>query len=228
MPTQQQTLRNILGDDDTFTTLLLVVLIDTYGTEALQWSPETVIMELEDDYNVRLTKLNRDKIVVGMNLLTSDDFYKRPSRFVQMCNVLAGSELTPEFDKADAMECAWGLTEAMLLSPPEPDDENPFNEEIRHYLGRILDEEGIREPPDLLRLAIRDTPSGGADYGDMDTEDPSMFAAEYQVQADRSQEIKEMLEDGLQNLFSALASLPLKNGNVKDLLKRVQGRLQHA
>jgi hypothetical protein len=235
MPLQQATLRNRLADRDTFATTLLVIAIDTYwdvdqpknaahfivGKD--RWAPETIIAELEDDYNVRIPKLNQDKLFTAINLVTSDDFFKRPRRFIDTCNVLAGSEQGQAFDKADAMECAWGMTEALLIHPP--DDDEPFDPEIRHYLGKVLDDEGIREPPDLLRLAIRDTPSGSADYGDMDLEDPAMFAATYEVQADRSQEIKEMLERELLELFDELKYLPLKHGSTKDLLKRIQGRL---
>lgn len=223
MPNRQKTLRDRLFNDDTFTTVLLTIIVDTYGTEALSWAPQTLLMELEDDFNVRIPRLNVDKIVTGVNLLTSDDFFTRPPRFVQMCNVLAGSEMSRAFDKADAMECAWAMTEALLLVPPE--DDEPFHEEIRYYLGRVVDEEGIKEPPDLLRLAIRSTPSGEADYSGMSLGDPMMFSVEHEIQADRSKEIKEMLNRELQDLFDQLEGLPLQNGNTTGLLKRIQGHL---
>ena len=223
MPNRQQKHRELLADSDTFTTILLTIIVDHYGTEAFGWAPETLMMELEDDLNVKIPKVNMDKIVVGIDLVTSDDFYTRPSRFVQICNVLAGSELTNEFDPADTMECAWGMTEAMILAPPEGED--PFHEEIRYYIGSVLDNEGIREAPDLLRLGIRGTVSGEADYSDMNLEDPTMFSAEYAVHSDRVQEIKEMLEHDLKRMFQQLGDLPLENGDTKDLLKRVQGQL---
>jgi len=188
-----------------------------------RWSPRTIIMELEDDYNVRLPRLCQDKLLTAINLVTSDDFFTRQRRFIDTCNVLSGSEMSQAFDYADAMECAWGMTEALLLHPP--DDDEPFIPEIRYYLGKVLDEEGIREPPDLLRLAIRETATGQADYSDMDLEDPSMFAAQYEVQADRSKEISKMLERELSELFEELRTLPLKHGSTEELLKKIRGRL---
>lgn len=232
MPTKQNAVRNRLGDRNTFATTLLVIAIDTYFDPKVgaghvvgkhRWAPRTLVMELEDDYNVRLPRLCRDKLFAAINLVTSDDFFTRPRRFIDACNVLSGSELSEAFDYADAMECAWGMTEALLIQPP--DDDEPFVPEIRHYLGKVLDDEGIREPPDLLRLAIRDTPTGQADYSDLDLEDPSMFAVQYDVQADRAKEIEEMLERELIELFDELKYLPLKHGNTEDLLKRIQGRL---
>lgn len=235
MSTNQAVIRNRLGERDTFATTLLTIAIDTYfdpqkGAAAIlgpnRWSLETIIMELEDDYNVRIPQLCQDKLFVAINLVTSNDFFKRTRRFIDTCNVLAGSELSRAFDPADAMECAWGMTEALLLLPPEDQDADyEFCEEIRHYLGKVLDEEGIREPPDLLRLAIRPTTTGQADYGDMPVDDPASFSMMYEVQADRSLEIKEMLERELLELFNELASLPVKNGNTADLLKRIQGKL---
>jgi hypothetical protein len=207
-----------LADPDAFTTTLLTVLIEAYGTEAIAWAPETILMELQDDFNVQLPKVNMDKLVVGISLLTSDDFYRRPSRFVQMCNVLAGSELSAAFDRADAVELAWGMTEAVLLAPPEPDDENPFSNEIRAYIGQVLAEEGVHNPPDLLQLGI--SPHQYGSGGGLDAEDPEMFAAQYGIRADRSAEIKEMLEDNLQELLQQVATF---SGSTKDeLLKRMR------
>jgi hypothetical protein len=235
MASPQLTFRSRLADQDTFATTLLVIAIDTYWDEerpkdpshwiigADRWSPETIVAELEDDFNVRVPQLNQDKLFIAINLLVTDDFFTRTRRFIDACNVLSGSEMSRAFDKADAMECAWGMTEALLIHPPGEGEE--FCNEIRHYLGKVLDDEGIQEPPDLLRLAIRDTRNGAADYSDMDIEDPSMFAAEYDVQADRAKEIKETLERELIELFEELKHLPLRHGNTTDLLKRIQKKL---
>lgn len=223
MSNRLQIFRQHAANPDTFASVLLAIAIDLYGRDIFEWTPEALLLQLRDDLAVELPKLNADKLVVALDLVLSDDFYKRTRRFIQVCNVLAGAELTDEFDPADAAECAWGMTEAMLLWPPDEDE--PFTDEIRRYLGKMLDLEGIREPPDLLRLAIRDTPSGDFDYSGLSLDDPAMFAAEFGVHADRAKEIREMLDEELTQLFQQLQSLPLENGNVKDLLQRIRGRL---
>jgi len=228
MPSRQSRVQNLLLSDDAFATTLLVLLIDEYGSEALAWSPETIKWELEDDFAIReLSKDIFDRLMAAIQVVTSDDFYKRLPTFIFLCNILSGS--SPDaFDPADAKECAWGMTEAMLLSPPESEDKEPYASEIRHYLGAVLDNEGIREPPDLLRLAIRDTVSGTADYTGMSIEDPVMFGAEFGMQTDKSTEIKEMLQSNLRELFEQLESIELVNGDTKKLLERVQGNLTSA
>ena len=55
---------------------LMLVVIDEYGTEALDWDPETIKMELEDDFHVELSSSTLDKICVGAQLLTTKKFYK--------------------------------------------------------------------------------------------------------------------------------------------------------
>lgn len=226
MPVAQDTLRNRLSNEDTFGTTLLVIVIDRYGTEALSWAPLTLRMELEEDFGTKMPDPVFNRLMAAISVVTTDDFYKRLPVFVYLCNTLAGADTDPdEFDPADSKECAWGMTEAMLLSPPGQDDPEPYTDEIRHYLGYILDEEGIREPPDLLRMAMRDTPGGGADYAGLDTTDPIMFAAGFEQAVDKSAEIKTMLEETLTELFEQLSVLPVKNGNTRDLLKRVQGNL---
>ena len=79
-----------------------------------------------------------------------------------------------------------------------------------------------------MRLGIRDTSTGHADFSDMSLEEPSMFAAEFQMQADKSREIKEMLQTLLRELFDQLEAIELVNGDSNKLLERVQGNLNSA
>lgn len=210
----------VLADPEAYATVLLVILLDKYGTEALTWSPETIQLELHDDFNVILPTVNRDKLLMAINLVVTDDFYQRLPRFIQACNVLSGSEFRPEvFDPADAAECAWGMTEAMLISPPDGDE--PFNDDIRYYIGAVLDQEAIRTPPDLLNIGIRNTNTGMVDWSDM-SDDPTMFSAEFQQQNDKSQEIQAMLKENLQELMEQLGKLPLENGSTDNIVNKAR------
>ena len=217
-------LAQLLADPDTFTTTLIAITVNEYGTDSLQWSPATLQLELSEDFGVSVPRENVDKLTVGINLLLSDDFYKRLPFFIQACNVLSGSALTPDFDKADAAECAWGMTEAMLLGPPDAADESPFTDEIRYYLGGVLDEEGITNPPDLLQLALRNEAMiGSAAVEGLATEDPDMFAAAYGARADRSAEIAEMLQENINELLEQLQALPGSEGK-EALLNKLRSK----
>lgn len=209
----------LLEDSDTYATTLITIVLDRYGVEALDWSPQTVRMELRDDFQANVPRNNIDKIMAAATILTTDSFYKNLTKFIQLCNILSDEEFNPMvFDPADSFEMAWGITEAMLLYPPDEDE--PFTDEIRYYMGYMLDEEGVIHPPDVLGIALRDQPA--ADPLANLSDDPTMYSAFYANQSSKSQEISDMLKEHLAELFNQLSILPLKNGNVEGLLGRMR------
>lgn len=206
--------------EDTFATSLLLLTIDTYGTEALHWDFRTLKMEIEDDFQLVLPQPNFDRLMTAINLLRTDDFFRSLPDFIAWCNILDGDQYDPRvFDPADAQEMAWGITEAMVIAPPDEDDEEPFTDEIRAYIGAVLDEEGITHPPDILRLALRDDPAQhvSEDF----TDDPEMFGAVYELEQSKTQAITDYLRARLQLLAQQLQSLPLRTGDTAGVLQRV-------
>ncbi len=211
----------LLADQDSLTTPLITLLIDHYGGELLSWHPLTIDLEVKDDFGVLLPRRNLDKIMAGICLLTSDDFYRRLPRFIQLCNILSGDIFEPGlFDWADSYECAWGITEAALLSPPEEKDPEPFDEEILAYLGFALRQDGISRPPDVLQIAKLDydAEAGLAEL----TDDPVLYESAWQLQDAKSQEIRDMLSRMLRLLASQLESLELLNGTPKDVIEKIR------
>jgi len=220
-------IRQVLTDEESYTTTLVALLIDSYGTEALEWHPETIRRQLEADYNLELPQYAHDRIMAGVTLLTTDYFFKSLSRFIDLCNVLSGSEFDPSvFDPADSAECAWGITEALLLSPPEDDDEEPFIDDIRRYIGFTLRDEGFVKPPDVLQIAL------DADFSDKVrfdfSDDPEMFQGIYQTQADKTDEVTMMLKDNIRELIDQLEALPLKEGDASNLIQRLRRKPETA
>lgn len=215
----QLMLRQLLGDEDTFMTTLLVIFIDEYGTEALMWHPETIRLELQDDFNVTLPKENFDKLMTGIMVLTTDYFYKEVSRFIRMCNIISGDDFDPEvFDPADSLEMAWAITEVLMIDPPE--ESEPFDDEIRAYVGEVLKEEGYVTPPDVLRIALDADLSAQVsnDFAD----DPEMFQAIHQSQTAKADEVNGIIQANLQSLWTQLTALPLQNGTTKNLIERMR------
>lgn len=202
--------KQLLLSDTTFATTLLAIVLDEYGTEALGWAPETIKMELEEDFGITLPVGAMSKLVAGISVLTSNEFYRRLPVFIQICNALSGEELSDQFDKADAEDCAWGLTEALLLSPPEEDD--PFSHEIRAYLGAVVDEEGLINPPDLLKLAISNMPQD-VSLGDIAENDPELFELGFQERTARSDDIRQATEQNLSELIEQLSLVSGKSAS---------------
>jgi hypothetical protein len=128
------------------------------------------------------------------------------------------------FDIADAAECAWGITEALLLSPPDEDDEAPFSEEILAYIGKALDQEGIIKPPDILRLGTRAGDLVGKIHTDF-SDDPDMFSAIYQQEDEKTKEINDLVRGNLALLVRQLADLRLTNGDAQKLAVQLSSTL---
>lgn len=210
---------------ETFASVLLSLFIDAFGTEALQWDPATIAMEIEDEFHVELSRQSLDKLMTAIQILTTDRFFKSLPDFINFCNILDGDTYNPEmWDPADAEEVAWGITEAVLICPPDDEDEEPFTNEIRAYIGSVLDSEGIINPPDILRIALRSarvSPSVG-DFSD----DPEMFNAVYDMEEGKKADINQSILMKTKLLAAQLGALNLKNGNTKHVAEMLQRSLQ--
>ena len=229
MPTtlQQTTAyREILTGDATFMTTLLVMLVDVYGTEVTEWSQATILMELEEDFDVTMPPTSVDRVMAGIALLTTDAFYKSLPDFITLCNVLSGDAYDPRnWDPADSGEIAWGVTEALIFTPPDDGDDEPFIDDIRHYIAAVLDAEGIINPPDILRIALR--PDNPADkiQGEF-SDDPGMFAAIYQFEDAKTEDLNKYLHERLIRLLIQLQGVPVQNGSTKDVVQNALNHIQ--
>ncbi|NDD52479.1 hypothetical protein EBZ39_01125 [bacterium] len=207
---------------ETFASVLLTLFLDKFGVEALDWDPATITLEIEEEFDVELPQLALDKLLVAIQILTTDKFFKSLPDFVTFCNVMGGDTYRPDmWDPADAEEAAWGITEALLISPPEDDDNEPFTDEVRGYIGAVLDSEGIINAPDILRVALRAARVSPniTDFSD----DPAMFNAVYDFEADKTEDINQSIRLKTNLLIKQLTALDLKNGNTEYVVKMLQG-----
>lgn len=190
---------------------LLIMFLDSYGTEGLKWDPTTIEMDIQDDFNVELPPANFARLMTAISILTSNSFYTSVPDFVQACVTLSGTHPTSSMILPDADDIAWGVTEGVLISPPEDEQKLPFNEEIVAFIGETLADEGILTPPDVLRIAgkgLMDQVS--YDYSD----DPEMFTAIQSVEKDRSDNINRIVIGRTHALLQQMQSLPLRTGKV--------------
>lgn len=225
-------LRNIWTAPDAFATSLLLAFADTYcpiteengvrkmDTTAFQWHPGAILLEIESDFDVALAQPIYDRLMTAIAIVTTDNFYKSLPDFIHYCNVLAGDSYDPRYwNPAEALEVAWAINEVLLLDPPEEDD--PFVPEITAYIGKVLDDEGIVTPPDVLRIAVRDDVGGKvhAAVGD----DPAMASNVYQLEASRTEDLNNAIRQTMEALTAQLAALPLRQGSAQEILKNLSG-----
>lgn len=206
---------------ETFASVLLTMFLDKFGTEALTWDPTTITLEVEEEFDVDLPQLSFDKLMVAIQIMTTDRFYRSLPDFVAFCNVLGGDTYDPAtFDPADAEEVAWGITEALLIYPPEDEQAEPFTNEIRAYIGAVLDSEGLINPPDILRIALRQSRVSPSiqDFSD----DPTMFNAVYDFEEGKKQDINQSIRLKTKLLAAQLKALSLQNGAADSVVKMLE------
>lgn len=202
--------RELLEHPDTYASLLLAILVDEYDFEVLQWQPETIALEVYEDFQARPPQATIDRIMAAISIITTDQFWNDLPSFIQICNILSGDEFHPDtFNPADAEEIYWGITEAMLLDPPEVASlEEAFSDEIRYYIGEVLNHSGFVDPPGVLKIALYDAPRKDP-VGDF-SGDSMMYETIYATIADKNRDLQQNLEAQKKELLSLLSRLPLK------------------
>ena len=205
------------ADKETFGTVLLALLIDEYSTESLEWDPETIRLQVKSDYGVEIPRVNMDKIMAMITVITTNLFDTSVEAFTQIANALNGS--TADFNNWDpptAEEAAWAISEVTMSNPPKSKDKfaDQFSPDIKRYLGVICEMEGLTSPPDVLRIAELDEQNlKNADETFAD--DPDMYAGFYQLGQSKSEDITGYVRGRLKLLMQQLDEVPLQSRDHK-------------
>lgn len=193
---------------------------DDDGPLALcDWDPAAIHAEIVDTWGVRPHVVTFHRALMGLAFLcTPRRFRENAAAFIDMCNVFCGSAFNPTaFDPADAFECAWGLTESLLLSPPGRDQgDDIFGPEVRAYVGTVVANEGFISPPDVLRIG-----EGTANRALVSSLSREEQTAAIEEDRRRSAEITTALDEGVARLLSQLEGLSLRRGDAKRLRERI-------
>jgi len=222
-----QARKSVWQNKESFATTLLTLFIDQYGTEAFDWDPLTIQSEIERDFSVKLSRAVFDRLMAAIAVISTDSFFSSLPDFINLCNILSGDSYDPTvFDPADAGECAWGMTEALMLSPPDDDDKEPFDDQIVSYISEVLKSEGILTPPDILRISLKDDAKSLIDNVRYDfSDDPEMFNAIFDTEKSKTDDINNMVKTRLQALVHQLQDLPLDNGDSTEIAKKLAASL---
>ena len=190
----RETLKAVWRSDGSYATTLVICFIDTYGTEGLDWDPMTIRSEIEEDFSVKISNNTFNRLMAGINIVTTDQFYSSLPDFIDLCNILDGDILDPKlFDSPD----------------------------IVGYIAETLKSHGIHNPPDVLKIALKGSPEGVAETVGQDfSDDPEMYSAIWKSQQDKSEEIVLFIKSRLKLLVDQIKSLSLSNGNVLDSIKK--------
>ena len=225
MRQDQKAFAALLQNPETIGTLLLVGLLDEFGTEFLGWEPETLEREISQTWNVQVPARNRDKIWALVTELTTDTFYSSLDGFIHICNALSdhGADFQ-NFDPATVQEMCWALAEIHLINPP--DEKTRFNDEIVAYMKARLETESFQKAPQMLRPYVPDTATDAVE------EPLAMDGIDYNGFWDKQQrdrlQIDEYVRNRLFALIQGLAALPLHHadaGHVQELVRNASKAL---
>jgi len=140
----------VLKSDDCFTTTALSIFLDDFGVDALDWLPETINREMEGKYGA-LPDTTFNKLMVGIQLLTADDFYRVLKRFIGYVNIINHGHLDDFV--ADVGEISWALVEAKIIDDPSP-VKNPFDlfsSDVLGYIEVAFNDSGLVFPPKVFK-----------------------------------------------------------------------------
>ncbi len=210
----------VFADGDSFGTTLLVIALDLFGPDFLDWSPISAVADLEETTGVAIPGANVDKLNAAVRLLTTNEFFTSLPDFLLTCNVLSNKSLVPETTDpvAEPAEVAWGVCEAMLLTPLDA-REFEFSPDICKYTGMLLDNAGFARTPSVLGFADRAEP----DVTDVDADLQELTVA---VADERVSDVEREVQENLESLVHQLSRLALYNGSTRGALEAIQKRVR--
>jgi len=134
-------------DDNVPAFVLYSICVGQFGGDIHEWEPETLWLEIQDEFKVECSESNKDKLQAAITLVVTNKFYENFRVFEGIGK--AFSNQSPNFEWVTPLtpeECAWVVAEARLIdSTPEE-----YSLEVKAYVREVLREGGLyMSPPQL-------------------------------------------------------------------------------
>ena len=78
----------VFSRDDVFGTVMVTLLVSSYGAECLNWEPETLDLQIRNDFGVDMENRDADRLNAAVSVLTTDLFFLSLEGFCNVCNSL--------------------------------------------------------------------------------------------------------------------------------------------
>lgn len=98
-PLDPKVVYRMLSDDGTFATCLQIICLAAYGEAIYQEDPLEILLRLEEDFHVRVTTSNENKLKAILLVTATDIFYENPEAFRGTCETLTNGD--PGIDLMD-------------------------------------------------------------------------------------------------------------------------------
>jgi hypothetical protein len=203
-------------DPKLFVSSAVILLIDNFGTEVIHWDPAAIQTELEETFNIKVSRRLNDKINSGLSLLASDLYHRSLEAFTAINNGMnfkTVSDKQISFSTLD--DIMRGVTEARLLEGPEIYDAAGFSHPIARYTGELLASEGITNPPNALEFAEFDEEESA--QRDISLAGDILMAESYWSKQDEERkELNAIANERMENVIEQIRKLPLQNGELSE------------
>lgn len=141
----------ILEDQNIPSVILLGVVLNKLGSDAIDWDPITIDSEVKEEFNVSLTHLQFNKLMAAIDVLHNDNFESKWFVFDKICKTF--SNLYVDYETLDDSQLEYivlGVLEAGLIRGETIE----FTDEVKAYMGRIFRDFGFVNAPTLFPFAI--------------------------------------------------------------------------
>ncbi len=212
---------DLLSSRSTVGTPLLLLTLDRFGFEALQWESEVVNQELEALSDGRVPETNKDKVNALILALTTDRFHMDEQAFSSVCNALGGENrpvVFTSFDPPHVDEMAWTVWETALYDPPTEDDplEDRFSDRVKTFIRTILEERGFMFAPQPLDfIELRSNP-------DIDED---LVQEVWNVQQRDADLVTGFVKNRMREMLDQVSQLDLREGSVSTLVENFSQHL---
>jgi len=208
-----------MKDPTAYTTSIMLLMVDKFGTDFIEWDPTTVNLEIKDAFGFEPRTALLDRVQAGASLFTSNLFQVSLETFSAVCNAMNFGAVTSEvFLPADLDDVLWGVTEAKLLMGSDFDSD--FSSNIQNYVGVLLGQAGFNKAPSILSFAsVKDIPDDVPDT----LSDPILERAVYEKDQTDKAEIEQWNSAKIADLLSQIRNLPLQTGSTEFIDQIMEG-----
>ena len=212
---------SLITSEETFASTLLVLMIDRFEKTFLSgeegpWTAEMLRIEIKEQFGVAIPDDNLGKLIAGIALLTTDNFFRSLPSFLFTIHGLLGDGTDWSYaEPIDLEDLAWAMMEATLLFPPQ--EEDLFDSQIVAYCKTMVRREGLLAPPSVLTFAKEEEA-----YGNITPYDENVM----KEQADRTNAINEYIEEQLEVLIRQIASIPALHMTAETLKTAIMSELE--
>ena len=200
----------LLNKPNLFTTCVLAILVDEYGSECLNWEPETIEIELRNN-NIMVTDNLKDKIMAASVILTTDLVHSSATIFNNIIQVLNFSSISNKAIIPSSLDdILWGCLEIRMLEGKEDFNKQGFSTDISGLVASVLKEHGISDPPNILAFAEESNVFTNR-RDEAVAADSTLSQMYWDVQKEMKAELNAGLKEKVDGLINQLKNIPFNN-----------------